>query len=329
MEDNYFYNTYGRQSFPKYKRAIFFAFGTLIFLALYGFTIRPPLDFPKKTYFSVKEGWSLGEIAEELEKKNIIQSAFWLKVITKVFGGEKGIIAGNYYFKDSRNLFGIAYALSRGEYSLPSEKITIPEGMTIDEMAEIFEDNLAFFDKKTFLKLTKDKEGYLFPDTYFFLSDAKTADIVKVMEDNFRQKIAGLDKEIQSFGKPLKDVIIMASILEEEARTTETRRVISGILWKRLSVGIPLQVDAPFQYFMGKNTFDLTMDDLAFDSPYNTYLYKGLPEGPISNPGLDSIRSAVTPVKTSYYFYLSDKDGEMHYAKTFDEHVVNKQKYLP
>jgi UPF0755 protein len=120
----------------------------------------------------------------------------------------------------------------------------------------------------------------------------------------------------------------MASILEAEARTTETRKIISGILWKRMEIGMPLQVDAPFQYIIGKNTFQLTTNDLKFDSPYNTYKYKGLPPGPIGNPGLDAISATVNPIKTNYLYYLSDVRGNMHYAKTFAEHVINKEKYL-
>lgn len=120
----------------------------------------------------------------------------------------------------------------------------------------------------------------------------------------------------------------MASLLEEEARTTETRKMVSGILWKRLSAGMPLQVDAVFPYIIGKNTFEITLKDLEFDSPYNTYKYKGLPPGPISNPGKDSILAAIYPTKSDYWFYLSDKNGLMHYAITFDEHKINKAKYL-
>ena len=120
----------------------------------------------------------------------------------------------------------------------------------------------------------------------------------------------------------------MASIIEREAITPEARRIVSGILWKRIKMGMPLQVDATFAYVNGKNTYELTAEDLHIDSKYNTYEYKGLPPGPICNPGLDSIIATIEPTATPYLYYLSEKNGTMHYAKTFEEHKMNKVKYM-
>ena len=120
----------------------------------------------------------------------------------------------------------------------------------------------------------------------------------------------------------------MASIIEKEARTMETRQIIAGILWKRLELGMPLQVDVSFKYINGKTTKNLTLADLKIDSPYNSYLYKGLPPTPISNPGLDAIKAAISPTKTDYLYFLSDRKGLMHYAKTYQQHLQNKELYL-
>ena len=120
----------------------------------------------------------------------------------------------------------------------------------------------------------------------------------------------------------------MASIIEKEAHTSDDRRVISGILWERLKIGMPLQVDATFLYINGKNTYDLSVDDLAIDSPYNTYKYAGLPIGPIGNPGLDSLEAALAPMTSPYLYYLSDKSGKTYYARTFNEHKRNREKYM-
>ena len=120
----------------------------------------------------------------------------------------------------------------------------------------------------------------------------------------------------------------MASLLEKEARTTESRRIIAGILWKRLEIGMLLQVDAVFGYIINKGSLQLTLEDLSIDSPYNTYRYKGLPIGPIANPGLDSLQAATMPILTDYLFYLSDKEGTMHYSETFEEHKRKKRLYL-
>jgi UPF0755 protein len=130
------------------------------------------------------------------------------------------------------------------------------------------------------------------------------------------------------FGKPEGDIIKMASIVEEEGRTMETREIIAGILWKRISIKMPLQVDSSFKYINGKTTATLTTEDLKIDSPYNSYTNRGLPPTPISNPGLAAIRATINPIKTPYLYFLSDKNGNMHYAITFEEHVENKLKYL-
>jgi UPF0755 protein len=108
----------------------------------------------------------------------------------------------------------------------------------------------------------------------------------------------------------------------------ESRQIVAGILWKRLSLEMPLQVDASFKYINGKNTSNLTLEDLKIDSAYNSYLYKGLPPTPICNPGLSSITATLTPIKTNYLYFLTDRRGEMHYAKTYSEHLQNKELYL-
>jgi UPF0755 protein len=120
----------------------------------------------------------------------------------------------------------------------------------------------------------------------------------------------------------------MASLVEEETRTPADRRLVAGILWKRIKLGMPLQVDAVFPYINGKNTYEVTARDLKIDSPYNTYLYPGLPIAPIANPGLDSIKAAIEPAESPYLYYLSDRAGAMHYAKTFEEHKRNRELYL-
>ena len=152
--------------------------------------------------------------------------------------------------------------------------------------------------------------------------------VIAVLERNFNKKISEIESLVQMFKKPLKDVVIMASILEAEGRIMETRRIISGILWKRLSIGMPLQVDVTIHYIKNDKNTALSLDDLKIDSPYNTYIHKGLPPTPINNPGLETILAAVTPIKSKYLYFLVDKNGIMHYAITHDEHVVNKEKYL-
>jgi UPF0755 protein len=157
---------------------------------------------------------------------------------------------------------------------------------------------------------------------------AKPEDIVDMLHEEYITQVATLQEDLRRSGKSEQDMVTMASILEGEVRTEEDRRLVSGILWKRIEKGMYLQVDATFSYLIGKGSAELTMTDLSLDSPYNTYRHKGLPPGPINNPGLDAMRAAINPEASPYYFYLSDKDGNTHYAKTFDEHKDNKAKYL-
>jgi len=207
------------------------------------------------------------------------------------------------------------YLKKLDQFPLLQVKVTIPEGYTVKDIAEKFNrfDN---FNKENFLKIAK--EGYLFPDTYFLTGKETEKNIVKKMEENFKKKTGDVEPKI----------VIMASLLEKEARTIEDKKIISGILWKRLEARMPLQVDAVFPYIINKISTELTLDDLKIDSLYNTYLYKGLPPAPICNPGLESIEAAKNPTDSLYWYYLSDSKNNIHYAKTFEEHKLNKIRYI-
>jgi UPF0755 protein len=294
---------------------------------LYLFLHTPPRDFPIGKVFTISTGESLQDITENLYASNIIRSKLIFRSTVIMLGGEKKVIAGDYLLDKKVGPVDLAYRLVSGRFHLDVKRITIPEGWNVFEISEYLKKTLINFNEKNFLSIAKQKEGYLFPDTYFVSPTIKSDDIVEKMAKNFNEKIPHIPG-IATTTYKFKDVVIMASIIEREARTTESRQIIAGILWKRLKIGMPLQVDAAFDYVNGKATFDLSVDDLKIDSPYNTYKYKGLPPGPIGNPGLNAIWSTINPVQTKYLYYLTGKDGKMYYAKTFEEHVRNKQKYL-
>ena len=174
-------------------------------------------------------------------------------------------------------------------------RVTVPEGFNIRQIAERLEE-AGFFPAEEFIKLAQNEGGYLFPDTYEFYGHARPEEVILRMKENFLKKA----------GEVSPDAVIMASLLEEEAAQTEDRKIISGILWKRLGAEFPLQVDA---------------------EP-GTYEYLGFPPSPITNPGLDAIDAALHPASSPYWYYLSDKEGNTHYAKTFEEHKANRLKYL-
>ena len=168
----------------------------------------------------------------------------------------------------------------------------------------------------------------MFPDTYYFPPNVAPAEVVSVMKRTFNEKIKGISEKIDQFGRPLDEVIIMASLLEKESHNFEDKQKIAGVLWQRIEIGMLLQVDAVFPYILGKDISRILFENLEIDSPYNTYLYLGLPPGAIANPGLDSIEAAVTPIKDSYLYYLADKEGNTHFSETFEEHKRKKELYL-
>lgn len=287
-----------------------------------------PKEFPVGSLYIVPTGSGLNLVSEDLTSKKIIRSPFWFKTFSVLFGGTKGIMAGDYALSHRENTITLAYRLAQGDFNLEAIKITIQEGLNVMDIGKLLSVKFSKIDENLFIDLAKAEEGYLFPDTYLFLPNVESADVIKALKTNFDKKILGLETEITAFNKPLSDIIKMASIVEREARTMESRQMIAGILWKRLEIGMPLQVDVSFKYINGKTTSGLTLEDLKIDSPYNSYLYKGLPPTPIANPGLGAIKATVTPTKSDYLYFLSDNKGKMHYAKTYQQHLQNKELYL-
>lgn len=289
---------------------------------------RPPVDFPTEEIITVEAGTSVDTIAAHLEREGVIQSGWWFKNTVRLMNGDREIIAGDYQFKQPLHLFAIAERLMTGDFGLEPVRVQVPEGAMTAEIADTLDERLPRFDRDVFLEHARPLEGYLYPDTYFFPPNVEERTIIETMVQNFESNIEEIESEIAAFGKPLDDVITMASLLEREERRTRDRRMIAGVLWQRIEMDMPLQVDAAFLYFLGRTTFDLTLEDLNADSPYNTYRYNGLPPGPIGNPGLDSIRAAVTPIEHDYLFYLADRSGTTHYSETYAEHLQKKRHYL-
>lgn len=277
----------------------------VIFLLTFSLFFNAPSNFPIGVILNIKEGSSLRSASKYLEENHIIHSRVLLETFVIIFEGEK-VVSGDYLFENKIPVFEVARRVSRGERHLAPIKVTIPEGFNVSEISKAFTSKLPNFDAENFILEAIKKEGYLFPDTYFFLTTDTEVDVIKSMSDNFEKKILPIRPEIISSGKNEKDIIIMASIIEKESKGDVDRGFISGILWKRITMGMPLQVDADM----------------------STYRTKGLPQNPISNPGLKAIEAAIHPKSSNYLYYLHDKDGNIHYARTFAEHLSNKSKYL-
>lgn len=297
----------------------------LVWIVLFG----PPASWPQGETITIKAGSSIAEIGNRLVEARIIKWSLVFRVALALGIGESLVVAGDYYFNRPSNVWQVAARLGRGDYGLTPVKVTFPEGTSVREMAAILAGAWPGFDSEAFIAAALPAEGYLFPDTYFFQPASVQDEIIKRLRANFQTKIEPLKNTLAASGRTLEQIIIMASLLEKEAPLSDSRRIIADILWKRLDEGMPLQVDAVFPYIIGKNTFELDQNDLATSSPYNTYRFRGLPAGPITNPGLDAIRAALNPMATDYWYYLSDRDGKMHYAVDFDAHRANRVKYLP
>lgn len=294
---------------------------------LYFLVLRPPQNFPVHKLVTVPEG-SLSSVSATLKEQGVIRSEYAFQVFVMIFGDDRTVRAGDYLFKQERNIVGVARAISNGVFGLEPIRIRIVEGATTREMAIIFRSQLERFDEQNFLALAQPKEGYLFPDTYFFLPNATEETVIESMTQNFDNRIKELEPAILESGRTLDEIIKMASIIEREARIPEDRRMISGVLWNRIEKGMALQVDAVFLYSIGKSTFQLTLADLASDSPYNTYRQKGLPPTPIGSPSLDSIEAAAKPTPNKNLFYLADRYGRTYYSRTYKEHLQKKALYI-
>lgn len=265
-----------------------------------------PKSFPTGSLISIDDGASLRAISADFLQKKIIRSRVLFETLVMFFGDEDRIAAGDYLFEKKLSVFGVAKRISDNDQYLEPVKVTIPEGFNVSEISEAFASKLSRFNKERFLAKAKEKEGYLFPDTYFFLTSAKEGAVLDYMLDNFKKKTESLIDDIELSGRSEQEIITMASIIEGESKGSVDREIISGILWKRLKIKMPLQVDvAPI-----------------------TYKEKGLPEGPISNPGIKSIEAAIYPKSSPYLYYLHDKDGNVHYSSTYKGHLANINAYL-
>lgn len=320
-------------------------------------------DLRGEPFFTIKEGDSFNSIINNLEKKGLIDNKFLFKVYLFSKGFHKRIQPGEYNLKSRYSLKELAELIIKTNFQNNDVEVRILEGETNLEIAQKLEKagvlnadqfyNLSKnFDNSggKYVFLPKDKsldlEGYLFPDTYRFPKNGNNSqslarEIIEKMLDNFNKKvykeisdrINSIEYSDKILEKDLRKIIIIASMLEKEIQTKEDMEIVSGILWKRLKNNIPLQVDATLVYIkcnsMIKYCRKISDQDKKIESPYNTYLFQGLPIGAISNPGLTAIKSALNPKESEYWYYLSKKDdGKTVFSVTLEEHNLNRQKYL-
>ena len=297
----------------------------------------PMNDNTQPQVFEVKSGMTLKQVSQELFRQNLIRSANAFQAIALIQDKEKLIKVGEYYISPSMLPAEILQRITSGKTVLHS--ITIPEGYRITEIANLLEEkDLA--DKNIFLQQAKNVEllegiptssleGYLFPDTYHFGKRTTEAAIINKMVKTFKERVLKQEflKRAEDLGFSYHEIITLASLIEKETGKDSERKQISSVFHNRLKKNMLLQTDPTVIYVIDMFDGNIRKRDLKIDSPYNTYLYKGLPPGPIANPGLKSIIAALYPANTSNLYFVSKQDGSHKFSATLNEHNRAVQKY--
>lgn len=308
--------------------ALFFFTGTFFYLK----TNSKPVSTDKKTtMLVVNTGDSLVRISQKLKSSSLIRNQLSFLFYAHNLGLNKKIQSGTFRLSPSLSTKDIITKLSKGGVS--DYWLKIIGGTRLEEIALLFPSN-APFTQKDFITQSRLKEGYLFPDSYLIPQYFTIDQILEVIQKNFNQKFTEAKDGATNQKLTDQEILIFASIIEREARTLKSKQEIAGVLLNRLQIGMPLQSDATVQYARDSKTNPinywehLNSSDLSIISPFNTYKNKGLPPGPICNPGYNSLYAAFHPVESDYLYYITGSDNQMHYAKTLDDHNSNIAKYL-
>jgi UPF0755 protein len=296
---------------------------------------------PNTVIFEVETGQSAKEIALNLKKSGIIKTTWPFLLGYRVFFPGFSLKAGEYAITIPDSPKNILHVLSEGNVYLRS--ITIPEGLIIQEIADLMESE-GFATKKDFLNDAGDPsliqpldedapnlEGYLFPETYRFAKGTSSEEIVAAMVYQFT-KVFTQDwiERAGELGMSVRNVVTLASLVEKETSLRKEKKIISSVFHNRLKMGMKLDCDPTIIYVLkleGRYKGRLRTRDLKYDSPFNTYIYSGLPPGPIANPGRDSLEAALYPADEKYLYFVSKNDGSHHFSRTFREHVNAVNKY--
>jgi UPF0755 protein len=308
---------------------------------------------PAPTIFQVFPGENARDIGEHLEKDGLINNAFIFRMLVNYYDVGNHLKAGEYQLSPDMTATDIIIQIRRG--LVRPTWITLIEGWRLEQMAQAIEQE-GIFDSDDFLKaargdelsrefdflkgrpITATIEGYLFPDTYLVKPQLDATAFLEDMLNNLEDQLGeDYQDKLAQTGLSLHEALTLASIVEREAVLPEERPIIAGVFLKRLRVDLPLQADPTVQYALAQDEDqveqygywkqNLTRQNLQVESPYNTYLYRGLPPGPICNPGLASIEAVLNPVDTNYLYFVSRGDGSHAFAETYEEHQRNIAKY--
>ncbi len=314
-------------------RIFVYAFGLLGFIGIMAWswiqTLHyPPANFPSAEAFVIEPGAGLRTVTADLYQAGFIRSR-WLfySLFTQEFDPRQ-IRAGRYRFEQPLSARDIAQRIVAGGERPDLLRLTFIEGERVTQFAARAHTVIPDFDIETFITLATPYEGQLFPDTYVVPPDFTAEQLFTLLRETYTERMAPLQSAIANHQLSEMGIITLASIVEREANTPESKGLVAGILLDRLTIGMPLQADASIEYVLDKPLSELTPADLRIDSPYNTYLNRGLPPTPIGNPGLTAIMAVLEPTPSDYLFYITGRDGNFYYARTYEEHQRNIARYL-
>src|SRR4030043_1390414 len=294
------------------------------------FFTRPAQKDGINQVITIREGMSLKEVAGTLKSKGIIINKDLFILWTRLLGNSRKIKAGEYLLNSGMTPARIIEILTKG--IIITYTVTVPEGFSIEQIDNILDES-GLADKNSFISLAHEPgvikkygisgpslEGFLYPDTYEFGKGLPPLLIIDVMVKRFREIIGPYMKRIEELGMKVEEVITLASIVEKEAGNAEEMPLIASVFLNRLKKGMRMESDPTVIYGMNNFTGNLTRKDLLESTPYNTYVIRGLPPGPISNPGLASIKAVLYPVETDYLYFVSKNDGTHYFSTSIEEH---------
>ncbi len=312
------------------------AVGTLTYALIYA--LVPASGQTTSKTVVLKRGLTFKQIAQDLEKDGIIHGVTRFILLGRLVNAEPKIKAGEYSFDLPSSHWTVLKKIIQGR--VKTYRITIPEGYTLSQIGDLLERN-GIVSNEAFLKAASSPEilsqyqieapnleGYLFPDTYTWSKDGDPIAVIRFFLDRFRQIFTpDMAKRTSEMGFSEREIITIASIVEKETSDPRERSLVSAVIHNRLKKMIPLQSDPTVIYGIPNFNGNLTRDDLRRYSPYNTYAITGLPPGPISNPGIDSIMAALSPASVDYLYFVSKNDGTHHFSSTLEEHNEAVDRY--
>lgn len=320
-----------------------FIFVVVLFLtglggAAFLYLLQPTPQPDSPIHVDIADGASFAEVAELLQQQHVIKSSWAFRWMARLQGADRKIIPGEYAFRDSMEPSDLLASLVKGD--VVQHTVTIPEGYSNAQIGSLLEEK-GLADREEFVRATQDPsliqrlgihaptlEGYLFPNTYHFTRHLKTETMIVAMVSQFEQAwTAKYRARAAELKMSVHQVLTLASVVEKETGAARERGLISGVFHNRLKRKIPLQSDPTVIYALASFDGDLRKKDLSIESPYNTYKVRGLPPGPISNPGSASIHAALFPVPTNYLYFVSRNDGSHQFSSTLSEHNSAVRKF--